>query len=81
MCLMNKHGFPRTRPKQTNRVYGYKTGDMVKAIVPSGKKAGVHKGRVAVRATGNFRVGKVDGINHRYCYPIQMVDGYEYQIR
>ena len=33
---------------------------------------------VAVRASGSFRVGKVDGINARYCRLLQSCDGYSY---
>lgn len=78
MCLMDKYGFPRTKPKQFKRVCGFQTGDMVKAVVPTGKKAGTHVGRAAVRATGSFRVGETDGINWKYCTLIQRADGYEY---
>ena len=38
---------------------------------------GMRRGRVAVRATGSFRVGSVDGINARYCRVVQRADGYE----
>jgi hypothetical protein len=52
-------------------VHGFATGDLVKATVPAGKKAGVHQGRVAVRATGCFNIqiqdGMVQGISHRRC--------------
>ncbi len=37
MCAMDKYGFPRTRAKQAKRVQGFQTGDIVKAVVPSGK--------------------------------------------
>ena len=32
---------------------GFKTGDMVKAVVPSGKPKGTHVGKVAVKARGS----------------------------
>ncbi len=66
MCRVNKYGFPRTKPKQSRFVRGFQTGDRVKAVVPTGKKAGTHVGRVAVRAKGSFRVGPVDGLNWKY---------------
>ena len=79
MCLMNKYGFPRTKPKRAKRVQGFQTGDMVRAIVPEGRKtSGVHVGRVAVRAKGSFRVGKIDDISYKYCHRLQHADGYEY---
>jgi 5-methylcytosine-specific restriction endonuclease McrA len=83
LCLMNAIGFPRTKPKSAKQVKGYQTGDMVKAIVPSGKKIGTYVGRVAVRATGFFNIrtktGTVEGISHRFCHHVQHVDGYSYQ--
>jgi hypothetical protein len=83
MCLMDKRGFPRTKPKQARQVEGYQTGDIVKAVVTSGKKKGVYVGRVAVRASGFFNIatltGTIEGINHRFCRPLHRVDGYSYQ--
>ncbi|MGL6070838.1 RNA-guided endonuclease IscB [Craterilacuibacter sp.] len=79
---LDKYGFPRGYLMRTKRVQGFQTGDMVRAEVLTGKKAGVYVGRVAVRATGSFniqRVGDVvQGIAHRYCQLIQRSDGYGY---
>lgn len=83
ICLMDKRGFPRTKPKQTKKVKGFQTGDMVKAIVTTGKKVGVYIGRVAVRATGSFNItthqGTVEGISHRFCIVLHRCDGYSYE--
>jgi len=84
MCLMDKRGFPRSGPKQAKRVKGFQTGDIVKAVVPSGVKSGTYVGRVAVRATGSFNIttkeGKtIQGISHRYCTALQTCDVYSYQ--
>jgi len=83
MCRMDKYGFPRTGAKQFKRVQGFQTGDMVKAIVPTGKKAGTYIGRVAIRATGNFNIKTksctVQGIGYRYCQMLQRTDGYAYE--
>lgn len=79
VCLMDRYGFPRTRPKRYKEVHGFRTGDLVRAVVPDHlKTAGIHVGRVAVRASGSFRVGDVDGINWKYCKLLQRNDGYEY---
>lgn len=79
MCRPDKYGFPRTSSKQSRVVKGgFQTGDIVKAIVPSGKYAGTHSGAVAVRATGSFRVGKTDGISWKYCKRLHASDGYSY---
>jgi 5-methylcytosine-specific restriction endonuclease McrA len=79
MCRVDKYGFPRTKAKQNRVVFGFQTGDIVRAVVPRGKKAGTHTGRVAVRAKGSFRVGKIDGINWKYCKSLHRSDGYGYK--
>lgn len=83
MCLMNRFGFPRTKPKSVKKVKGFQTGDIVKAVVTSGKKVGVYIGRVAIRATCTFnittKVGTVEGISHRFCAPLHRGDDYSYQ--
>jgi 5-methylcytosine-specific restriction endonuclease McrA len=82
MCRMDRYGFPRTGAKQAKYVHGFQTGDLVKAIVPAGKKVGVHVGRVAVRSTGSFNITTkeetVQGISHRYCMVLHRCDGYSY---
>lgn len=85
---LNKFGFPRGYLMRQKQVHGFGTGDMVRAVVPSGVKAGVHVGRVAVRASGSFNIqsyrdGKstvVQGIGHKHCRVIQRGDGYGYFI-
>jgi 5-methylcytosine-specific restriction endonuclease McrA len=82
MCLMDTYGFPRTKAKQRSRVHGFRTGDMVRAVVPVGKKVGTYVGRVAVRTSGSFNVttnaGTIQGIAARYCQTFQQRDGYSY---
>ena len=78
MCLMNEHGFPRTKAKGASRVQGFKTGDMVKAMVPSGKPKGTHVGKVAVKARGLFTVARIPDVPSRYCRLLQRADGYVY---
>lgn len=82
MCVMDKYGFPRTKPKSAKVVKGFQTGDIVKAVVTSGKKVGVYVGRVAVRASGSFNIttqkGTTQGIGYRYCAAIHKTDGYSY---
>lgn len=83
MCRVDKYGFPRTSAKKFKRAYGFQTGDMVKAVVPIGKKAGTYIGRVAIRASGSFNIktksSTIQGISHRYCRILQQSDGYIYE--
>ncbi|WP_371779498.1 RNA-guided endonuclease IscB [Streptosporangium subroseum] len=78
----DKHGFPRLRLPRIKQVKGFATGDLVRATVANGKKAGVHTGRVAVRSTGRFNIttrnGTVQGISHRHIRLLQRADGYGY---
>jgi hypothetical protein len=80
MCRPNQYGFPRTGAKAGRVVKGFQTGDMVKATVPGGKKQGTHVGRVAIRTTGSFNIGKVQGIGWQYCQVLYYADGYSYAI-
>ena len=83
MCRMDKFGSPRTSSKSSRAVCGFRTGDMVRAVVPSGKKMGSHFGKVAVRTSGSFNIstqcGVVQGISHKYCSVVHASDGYSYQ--
>lgn len=81
-CRTNKFGFPVRYCSRTKFHKGFQTGDIVKAVVTSGKKVGTYVGRVATRATGSFNIstsdGLVQGISHKYCTPIHKKDGYAY---
>ena len=79
---LDSFGFPRGYCLRQKQVHGFATGDMVKAIVPKGKKEGAYIGRLAVRASGIFNIttnnGVVQGVSHRHCSLIQRNDGYGY---
>jgi hypothetical protein len=75
-------GFPRGYLTRNKRIRGFTTGDLVRAEVPGPlKTGGIHVGRVAVRASGSFRVGRVDGISAKYCRVVQRLDWYGYAWR
>jgi len=78
----DKFGFPRQTAKKGGPVFGFQTGDMVRAVVTKGKKIGTYVGKVAVRSTGSFNVttanGCIQGINHKYCSLVHAKDGYSY---
>ncbi|WP_327413735.1 RNA-guided endonuclease IscB [Streptomyces sp. NBC_01233] len=81
----DKYGFPRLRLPRQKTFFGYQTGDLTRAVVPTGKKAGTHTGRIAVRATGRFNIktahGLIQGIGHKHFRLIQRADGYAYTTR
>ena len=85
MCSMDRYGFPRTSAKFSKSVKGFQTGDIVKAVVPNGLKAGEYLGKVAVRSSGSFNIQTktkvIQGIGYRYCHIVQRSDGYSYDYK
>ncbi|MGA9378227.1 MAG: RNA-guided endonuclease IscB [Phormidium sp.] len=81
-CRTDKFGFPSRYVPIFKFVKGFQTGDIVKAVVTTGKKVGEYVGRVAVRTTGSFNIstnnGLVQGISYKYCSAIHKKDGYGY---
>jgi len=82
MCTTNKYGFPVRHRTRCKTFFGFQTGDMVRAILPSGKFTGTHVGRLTVRESGVFEMktslGKVSPVRHKYCQSIHRNDGYMY---
>lgn len=78
MCLMNSFGFPRTKPKQSRLSHGLQTGDLVKAIIPTGKYAGTHVGRIAIRSRPCFHLNGID-VHPKYLHLLYHNDGYNYR--
>lgn len=78
----DKFGFPVRYCSRTKFHKSFQTGDILKAVVTSGKKIGTYVGRVATRATGSFNIstpdGLAQGISHKYCKHIHKKDGYAY---
>ena len=79
MCQTDKYGFPRQYRGKEKRHWGYQTGDMVRAIVPSGKYAGTHVGRITIRRRPWFTLNKF-GVHPKHLRLLQRADGYEYAI-
>lgn len=79
MCLMNKYGFPRTKPKaKVKESFGFQTGDIVKAVVGKGKFAGTYIGRIAVRSRPSFQLNGFD-VHPKYLAVLHQSDGYNYE--
>lgn len=78
----NKYGFPRSHKTQESTFFGFKTGDIVKAVIDSGKYTGCYLAKVAVRKTGNFKLSvkgkKPFDTNYKNCKKVHCCDGYSY---
>lgn len=65
--------------------FSFQAGDIVKANVVKGKKAGSYYGRVAVRSSGYFNIQEknktTQGIKYTNCKIIQRSDGYGYNLK
>ena len=82
MCTPNKYGFPSKHRTRCKTFKGFQTGDMARAVLPTGKFAGTHVGRLIVRESGVFEMrtakGKISPVRHKYCRSIHRNDGYMY---
>ncbi|MBW4504363.1 MAG: HNH endonuclease [Scytonema hyalinum WJT4-NPBG1] len=83
-CRTDKFGFPNRHVPREKIHFGFQTGDIVKAIVTTGKKVGNYVGKVAIRSSGSFNISTknelIQGISHKFCKRIHAKDGYSYAI-
>ncbi|MCC5631456.1 RNA-guided endonuclease IscB [Nostoc sphaeroides] len=81
-CRTDKFGFPNRHVPREKIHFGFQTGDIVKAVVTTGKKIGTYVGKVAIRSSGSFNIstknGLIQGISHKFCKRIHAKDGYSY---
>jgi 5-methylcytosine-specific restriction endonuclease McrA len=81
-CRTDKFGFPNRHVPREKIHFNFQTGDIVKAVVITGKKVGDYVGKVAIRSSGSFNIstknGLVQGILHKFCKRIHAKDGYSY---
>jgi 5-methylcytosine-specific restriction endonuclease McrA len=76
-CGTDKYGFPIRHAPRAKKFRGWQTGDIAKAVIPKGKYAGVHVGRVAIRHRPSFRLNGID-VHPKYLELVQKADGYAY---
>jgi 5-methylcytosine-specific restriction endonuclease McrA len=83
--LVTASGFPRGYLMRQKEVRGFRTGGLVRAVVPKGKYAGRHEGMVLVRKSGYFDIKRngqlvAQGISARHFRRLQRFDGYGYAV-
>lgn len=76
-CGTDKYGFPTKHASRAKKFMGFQTGDIVKAIVPSGKTVGEHIGRIAIRFRPSFHLNGID-VHPKYLTLLHQADGYDY---
>ena len=80
--LIDKNGFPKSYLMKNKSVNGFRTGDIVKAVITKGKYVGIYIGRVAVRLKGCFDINTIKGkisTSYKNCKLLQYNDGYDYK--
>ncbi|MBW4456928.1 MAG: HNH endonuclease [Nostoc indistinguendum CM1-VF10] len=81
-CRTDKFGFPNRHVPREKIHFSFQTGDIIRAVVTTGKKIGNYVGKVAIRSSGSFNVsakkGLVQGISYKFCLRIHAKDGYSY---
>ncbi|MBD2512631.1 HNH endonuclease [Nostoc muscorum FACHB-395] len=80
MCGTDKFGFPNRHRTNQKSWFGFQTGDLVRAVVASGKFAGRWVGRISVRSRPSFKLAssKIFDVHPRYLQVIHRADGYSY---
>ncbi len=78
------YGFPIRHRARQQGYFGFQTGDLVRAVVPTGKYAGSHTGRVLVRSSGRVDIttdGRrvAQGIAYKPCRILQRNGGWVYE--
>lgn len=77
MCGTNASGFPIRHRARHRSFAGWRTGDIARARIASGRNAGVHVGRVSIRQRPWFRLAALDVHPRRLCL-LHRADGYAY---
>lgn len=80
-CRPDKYGFPVRHAPSSKFFMGFTTGDMVRAVIPSGKYAGSYAGRIAIRFRPSFMLLLPDkrfDVHPKYLTTTHRADGYEY---
>ena len=81
-CQTDKYGFPKNIKTCPKSLFGFQTGDFVKAFTKKGKYPGKHMGRITLHMDGRFEVrhGKtIVRAKHETCVLLQKKDGYFYE--
>jgi 5-methylcytosine-specific restriction endonuclease McrA len=80
MCGTDKYGFPSRHRTNQKVHFGFQTGDLVKAVVTTGKFIGAWVGRISVRARPSFKITakQTFDVHPKNLTTIHKNDGYNY---
>lgn len=79
----DRFGFPRLMLPTRKAVYGFVTGDTVRAVIATGRYAGSYIGRVSIRSSGRFTVrtasSMAPSVRHECCTLLQRGAGWYFE--
>jgi hypothetical protein len=78
MCRTNASGFPTRHKPPAKTFQSWQTGDLVRAVIPTGKYAGVYVGRIAIRFRPSFRLDGRFDVHPKHLVRLHRADGYSY---
>ena len=78
-CGTDTHGFPIRHAPRAKTFRGFRTGDIVRAVIPDGKHRGTHTDRIAIRFRSSFRLGAID-VHPDRLQTVHRADGYAYSL-
>lgn len=79
-CRTDAFGFPKAHTKRAKTFMGWRTGDIARATIPSGKHAGEHVGRVAIRQRLSFLLDGIINVHPKHLARVHRADGYDYSV-
>lgn len=77
VCRTDAFGFPNRHRGRAATFLRFSTGDIVRAMIPTGTHAGVHTGRVTIRQRVSFRLHGFD-VHPKHLVIVHRKDGYSY---
>ena len=78
-CGTDKQGFPIRHAPRSKTYRDFKTGDIVRAVIPNGKHRGTYTGRIAIRNRPSFRLGSID-VHPDRLHVVHRADGFCYSL-
>ena len=78
-CGTDKQGFPIRHAPRSKTYRDFKTGDIVRAVIPHGNHRGTYTGHIAIRNRPSFRLGSID-VHPDRLHVVHRADGFCYSL-
>ena len=78
-CGTDKQGFPIRHAPRSKTYRDFKTGDIVRAVIPHRNHRGTYTGHIAIRNRPSFRLGSID-VHPDRLHVVHRADGFCYSL-